>query len=56
MQQRELPFIDIGFDILAYYCGINTYDLDHKSFERIKYSAESPIVLAGIKGFAQYLN
>lgn len=38
MQKEELTFVDIGFDILAFACRVNTYALDIKSFERIKYT------------------
>lgn len=32
MQKDELIFIDIGFDFMAYACGIDSYSLDPKSF------------------------
>lgn len=38
MQKDELPFIDIGFDFMAYACEVDSYALDNKSFERIKYT------------------
>lgn len=32
MQKDELTFVDIGFDILSFACGVNSFSLDTKSF------------------------
>lgn len=31
-----MPYIDIGFDILAYACDVNVHEIDDRCFERVK--------------------
>jgi hypothetical protein len=55
MQKEELPFVDIGFDFMAYTCGINTLEMDPKAFERIKFSVETEALSNGIQKFAAFI-
>ena len=41
MKEEKLPFIDIDFDYLAYNLGVDTYELDKNSFDRIQFYPEN---------------
>ena len=43
MKEEKLPFIDIDFDYLAYYLGVDTYELDKDSFDRIQFYPETEV-------------
>lgn len=51
MRGKDMLFIDIGFDILAYACGIDTYSKDPQSFERIKFMPETASTMEAVQRF-----